>query len=473
MERLYCLFTVFLYFIFSSNCFAQVEVVNAYPNLSFNAPIDFQFASQSDNLIYVAERNGRILFFENDSETSETNVLLDITNQVSSSGEGGLLGFGFHPDFETNRYFYVYYTAADPFRSVISRFQVTEDQGTDIEDSELILMEIDQPFENHNAGQIRFGPDGYLYIALGDGGSEGNGEDRTTLLGSLLRIDVDNTEDGLNYSIPADNPFINNEEGYREEIYAYGFRNPYRFSFDTETGELWVADVGQSSREEINVVEKGLNYGWNTMEGSLCYEPSNGCDTSGRELPVYEYGRSEGGSITGGFVYRGSKIPELQGRYVYADFVSGNIWSFAWDGESATDNQLIDTFDQYQLITFGEDQNRELYLGSFDNNIYTFRTTATSNKEEETTPFAIQLHQNYPNPFNPITQITYDLPEAANVELSVFNMLGQKIRVLESARKAAGSHTVTFDASALNSGVYIYLLRADQAVFTRKLMLLK
>lgn len=476
MERFYSLLTGILFLTISSNCLAQVEVVNAYPNLSFNAPIDYQFASQSDNQVYVAERNGRILSFENNSETSETNLLLNITNRVSADGEGGLLGFDFHPDFETNGYFYIYYTASNPFRSVISRFQVNEDQGTDIEGSELILMEIYQPYNNHNAGQIQFGPDGYLYIALGDGGSSGdpddNGEDRTTLLGSLLRIDVDNVDGGLNYGIPADNPFVNNQEGYQEEIYAYGLRNPYRFSFDAETGELWVADVGQSSREEINVVEKGQNYGWNTMEGSLCYEPFSGCNTSGREFPVFEYGRAEGRSITGGFVYRGSKTPELEGRYVYADFVSGKIWSLNWDGETASDNQLIDIFNQYELITFGEDQSRELYLGSFDGNIYTFRTTATSN-EEEAIPSAIQLHQNYPNPFNPTTQIAYQLSEASDVELSIFNMLGQEIRVLESERKAAGNYTVTFDASALNSGVYIYQLKAGQEVITRKLILMK
>lgn len=477
MKKHYYLLTVLLFSLLSSYCFAQVEVVNAYPNLSFNAPIDYQFASQSNDQVYVAERNGRILMFENESETSETNTLLDITDQVNAAGEGGLLGFDFHPDFETNGYFYVYYTAADPFRSVISRFQVLENESSEIEDSELILIEINQPYSNHNAGQIHFGPDGYLYIALGDGGSGGdpedNGQDRTTLLGSLLRIDVDSTEGELNYAIPADNPFVDNGEGYREETYAYGFRNPYRFSFDAETDELWVADVGQSSREEINVVEKGLNYGWNTMEGSLCYSPSSGCDTSGKELPVYEYGRDEGGSITGGFVYRGTEASELQGKYIYADFASGNIWSLNWDGEEASNNQLIDQMGGSQLIMFGEDQNRELYMGSFDGNIYSFRSLSTSSDSESDVPTTIQLNQNYPNPFNPSTQITYELPEAAQVELRIFNMLGQEIQMLESGRKEAGVHTKTFDASTLTSGVYIYQLRSGATTLNRKMTVIK
>lgn len=477
MKRFYCLLSIILFSLSSANCIAQIEVVNAYPNLIFDSPIDYQYANLSDNIVYVAERNGRILAFENDEATSETVVFLDIRNQVSISGEGGLLGFAFHPEYDSNGYFYVYYTPGNPFRSVISRFEASEDGVFADEESELILMEIDQPYNNHNGGQIRFGPDGYLYIALGDGGSGGdpddNGEDRTTLLGSLLRIDVDNTHADLNYAIPEDNPFVGNEEEYREEIYAYGLRNPYRFSFDAETGELWVADVGQSTREEINVVEKGMNYGWNTMEGSLCFDPPSNCDTSGKELPVYEYGRSEGGSITGGFLYRGTNAPELKGRYVYADFVSGNIWSLDWDGETASDNQLIDSFNQYQLITFGEDQNRELYLGSLDGNIYTFESVATGNEISAETPSNIQLHQNYPNPFNPATVISYQLKVNSEVSLEIFNMLGQKIDVLEKGRKSAGIHSVTFDAAHIPSGIYIYKLQAGEEVLTRKMTLMK
>ena len=463
----------------SATSLAQVRVLDAFPELSFNAPIDIQYSSENDSRLFVAEREGRIIVFENDSNAINTYVFLDISSKVVTSGEGGLLGFTFHPEYEDSGYVYIYYTAGDPFRSVISRFQVSdEDPDSAVHDSEFIILEVNQPYSNHNAGQIRFGPDGYLYIALGDGGGSGdpdeNGEDRSTLLGSILRIDVNRTEGDLNYSIPADNPFVNNEQGYREEVYAYGFRNPYRFSFDAETQELWAADVGQSTLEEINVVESGLNYGWNTMEGSQCFDPESGCDTTGRELPVYEYGRSEGQSITGGFVYRGSEVPELQGRYVYADFGSGRIWSFAWDGNDATDNELIDTLGEDQIITFGEDQNRELYIGSFDGNIYRFESeSAVSAETESDLPNDIRLEQNYPNPFNPTTEISFHLPESRYVELSVYDILGQEIATLFQGYRSEGEHSVRFDASDLSGGIYIYSLQSGDTRITRKMTLMK
>jgi len=479
MKRTITLYIIFSVFLFLQPVHAQVSVVDAYPNLSFSSPIDYQYASESDNRVYVAERAGRIVVFENNSSASTSQEFFDISSRVSTAGEGGLLGFSFHPDFETNGFFYVYYTPSNPFRTVISRFEVSgTEPATGDPDSELILLEISQPFDNHNAGQIRFGPDGYLYIALGDGGSSGdpeeNGEDRTTLLGSILRIDVDNTDPGLNYAIPPDNPYINNTQGFREEIYAYGFRNPYRFSFDSQTGDLWVGDVGQAAREEIDVVQKGLNYGWNTMEGSLCFDPSQNCDTTNRELPVFEYGRTEGRSITGGFVYRGTAVPELQGRYVYADFGSGRIWSIAYDGSMAFDNQLIDTFSGNSIITFGEDQNGEIYFGSFDGNIYTFESeTATSADEDREIPEQVSLLQNYPNPFNPSTTISYALQTPAFVDLRVFDMTGKEIASLVQETQTAGIHNVTFDASALSSGTYIYRLKTGESTFSKKMILVK
>ncbi|MEX0719847.1 MAG: PQQ-dependent sugar dehydrogenase [Balneolaceae bacterium] len=479
MKNFYYLLLPILIF-FTSPSLAQINIADAYPNLSFNSPIDLQFTSSSDSRIFAAERGGRIVVFENNPDVNGSQVFLDISERVNTAGEGGFLGFTFHPDYADSGYFYVYYTTGedDAFRSIISRFEVSgANPDSAVEDSEEILLEVDQPYTNHNAGQIRFGPDEYLYIALGDGGSagdpEGNGEDRTTLLGSLLRIDVDTTDGELNYGIPDDNPFVGNEEGYREEIYAYGLRNPYRFSFDAETVELWVADVGQNSLEEINIVESGNNYGWNTMEGSQCFAPETGCDTSGRELPIFEYGRDQGQSITGGFVYRGSKVPELEGRYVYADFGSGRIWSLAWDGEEATDNQLIDNFDGNQIITFGEDQNGELYFGAFDGNIYTFESDPVSAEAEENLPNAVRLEQNYPNPFNPTTEITFRLPEASDVELRVFDILGQEIALLFDGVKSRGEHSVRFDASNLSGGIYIYALRTGSTYITRKMTLLK
>lgn len=479
MKNIYY-FLLPLIFLFSTSALAQVKVVEAYPQLSFDAPIDYQYTSKSDNRIFAAERSGRLVVFENDTNTATKEVFLDISDQVDTSVEGGLLGFSFHPEYADSGYVYVYYTTGNPFRSVLSRFEVSEDNpDSAVSDSELILMEIDQPFENHNGGQIRFGPDDYLYIALGDGGGAGdpeeNGQDRTTLLGSLLRIDVDNSTGDMSYAIPDDNPFVGNEDNFREEIYAYGLRNPYRFSFDAETDELWVADVGQNSLEEIDIVENGGNYGWNIMEGTQCFEPSSNCETEGLELPVYEYGRSEGQSITGGFVYRGSAVPELEGRYVYADFGSGRIWSLDWDGETASDNQLIDTFDENQIITFGEDQNGELYFGAFDGNFYTFESeeAVSAEESEDEIPNTIRLEQNYPNPFNPTTEISFHLPEASYVELRVYDILGQEIALLESGMKSGGEHSVRFDASDLSGGIYLYELRTGEEQITRKMTLLK
>ncbi|MEX0771394.1 MAG: PQQ-dependent sugar dehydrogenase, partial [Balneolaceae bacterium] len=291
------------------------EVVEAFPNLSFNRPVDLQHPGDGTHRLFVVEQSGVIHVFENDPSASEKSVFLDITDRVEDErNEEGLLGLAFHPDFETNGTFYVNYTtpgASDPDNrglTHISRFQVDADHPDQaVKESEEVILSYDQPFWNHNGGQIAFGPDGYLYIAVGDGGSggdpQGHGQDRTTLLGTILRIDVDRQEDGNNYAIPADNPFAGNTQGYREEIFAYGLRNPWRFSFDAETGRLWTGDVGQNAYEEIDVVENGGNYGWNIMEGNHCFEPSTGCDREGLELPVWDYSQESGDkSITGGFV---------------------------------------------------------------------------------------------------------------------------------------------------------------------------
>jgi glucose/arabinose dehydrogenase len=297
------------------------EVTDAFPNLSFNRPVGVYHAGDGTNRLFVIDQQGEILVFENSKNTQTSEVFLNIRDRVLYGGEQGLLGLAFHPNFASNGLFYVDYTADNPRRTVIARYTVAQgnpNQGN--ENSEKVVMEVYQPYSNHNGGQIAFGPDGYLYVALGDGGSGGdplgNGQNRSTMLGSILRIDV-NTGGG--YGVPADNPFIGNTHGYRDEIYAYGFRNPWRFSFDPVTGWLWAGDVGQSQREEVDIIEKGGNYGWNIMEGSLCYNPSSGCEQTGLELPILDYDRNLGYSVTGGFVYRGTELPGLTGAYIYGD----------------------------------------------------------------------------------------------------------------------------------------------------------
>lgn len=349
------------------------QVENAFPNLSFNQPLYITEVGDDTNRLFVVEQGGTIQVFENDAATSASAIFLDISDRLISGSEQGLLGLAFHPDYENNGYFYVNYTAGNPNRTVISRFEVSEsnpDQANP--NSETVLLGYNQPYSNHNGGHLSFGPDGYLYIASGDGGSggdpENNAQNPETLLGNILRIDVDGTENGNNYGIPSDNPFVGNNEGYREEIYAYGLRNPWRFSFDSENGELLAGDVGQNQYEEIDIIENGENYGWNIMEGNHCYD-SNNCDTSGLTLPLWEYDHNLGQSITGGYVYRGPSLNELTGNYIYGDFVSGRIWALDFsDPDNPSNAELINS--SLNISSFGTDADNELYICSFDGNIY-------------------------------------------------------------------------------------------------------
>ena len=351
----------------------NVEV--AFPNLTFNQPVGITYAEgEVANRLFVVEQAGRIMVFDNSAKTTSAKVFLDISDRVLFGGEQGLLGLAFHPNFKQNRFFYVNYVADNPRRTVIARYVAGfSDPDTADRNSELVLLEIDQSFSNHNGGQLAFGDDDFLYIGLGDGGSAGdpfgNAQNRSSLLGKILRIDVDAFSEGSNYRIPVDNPFAGNALGYREEIYAYGFRNPWRFSFDRATGTLWAGDVGQEQREEIDLVEKGRNYGWNIMEGTLCYSPSTDCNQTGLELPVWEYGRDEGISVIGGFVYRGIALADLFGAYVYGDYGSGRIWALSFEGLGPFVNTLlVDT--NLNIASFGIDADNELYLTAFDGKIY-------------------------------------------------------------------------------------------------------
>ncbi|MHA2210942.1 MAG: PQQ-dependent sugar dehydrogenase [Candidatus Thorarchaeota archaeon] len=368
---------------------------NAFPSLSFTLPVDLQNANDGSDRLFLVEKSGVIQVFNNSHSATNSIVFLDITGLVSAqNSEMGLLGLAFHPDYKTNGYFFVDYTADSPRRTVIARYQVdTVDSNQANVSTATIILEADQPYTNHNGGQITFGPDGFLYIAMGDGGSGGDplehGQNRSTLLGSLLRIDIDNQSAGKNYSIPIDNPFAGNSMGYAEEIFAYGLRNPWRFSFDTETDNLWLADVGQNKIEEIDLIQNGGNYGWNLKEGNQCYAVSE-CDGLGLIDPIWEYNHGLGSSITGGFVYRGSRLPALHGAYLYGDYVSGRIWSLEYDGIGPTNNtELFDT--TLSISSFGMDETGEVYVLSYDGIVYAFTSenmtrVSTTENGEETTP---------------------------------------------------------------------------------------
>jgi glucose/arabinose dehydrogenase len=327
-----------------------------------------------DDRLFIVEERGLVTIIQGGQRLDAP--FLDIQDRVNDrANEQGLFSLVFHPDYVDNGYFYVNYTRADG-SSVISRMSVSaDDPNRGDPDSELVMLVIGQPFGNHNGGQMKFGPDGYLYIGMGDGGSAGDpqnhGQDATTLLGSMLRLDVDSDSE-RGYAIPPDNPYLDIEER-PNEIWAIGLRNPWRFSFDRLTGDLYVADVGQNAWEEIHLVPAGtpggLNFGWNIMEGTHCYREPN-CDQTGLDIPIFDYDHSQGCSITGGYVYRGQDFPELWGNYFFSDYCSGNIWALV---PQADGDPIVNLVLQSGLgpASFGEAANGELYISDHrDGGIY-------------------------------------------------------------------------------------------------------
>ncbi|MFT5527263.1 MAG: glucose/arabinose dehydrogenase, partial [Pirellulaceae bacterium] len=302
-------------------------------------PIVLTHFGDGSNRIVVATQRGILHVLANDEKAQESKVFIDIQKRVvykDKENEEGLLGMAFHPDYKTNGEFFIYYTTTDePHTSVVSRFRVSKDDPNKADpDFSEEIFRIKQPFWNHNGGTIAFGHDGYLYIALGDGGSakdpHGNGQNLKTLLGSILRIDVDKKDKDKAYGIPKDNPFVNNKDA-QPEIYAYGLRNIWRMSFDRETGSLWAGDVGQDIWEEIDIIVAGGNYGWNLREGKHKFGDKGVEPRKDLIEPIWEYDHKVGKSITGGHVYRGKKLPELTGSYLYADYVSGIVWALKYD----------------------------------------------------------------------------------------------------------------------------------------------
>ncbi len=350
------------------NTTTSISVINAFPSLNFEAPVFFAGLPGTTQAV-VAEQGGKIHRFNTDAQVTSTVIVLDISNQVLFSGEQGLLGLAFHPDFATNGFFYLHYSASNPRRSVISRFTYNSQTGSASAGSEVNLLQVNQPFSNHNGGSLAFGPDNKLYIAFGDGGGNGdpvdNAQDRGSLLGAILRIDVDA---GSPYGIPPDNPFVG-EVGVREEIWAYGLRNPYRFSFDRQTGTLWAGDVGQADFEEIDIIQAGANYGWRVFEGTQLFASSQNTPPNAiLTAPTFEYDHSLGSAVIGGYVYRGTTLPGLWSTYIYGDFVSGRIWSLQFNGILAISS--IEIANVANLTSFGEDNSGELYAISGNGNIF-------------------------------------------------------------------------------------------------------
>jgi glucose/arabinose dehydrogenase len=336
-----------------------------------SSPVDLQTPDDGSGRMFVVEQPGVIRIMENGSLNATP--FLDISNLVDFDGEKGLLGVAFHPDFSQHPFFYLNYDrpVGSGTETVIARYQVSASDPNQADPgSEQILLVISQPFPNHKGGQLVFGPDGFLYIGLGDGGSGGdplgNGQSLQTLLGKMLRIDVDHTSGGLPYAIPPDNPFASG--GGLPEIFAYGFRNPWRFSFDSATGRLFIGDVGQDNYEEVDIGENGGNFGWNVMEGMHCYKPPTGCNMAGLIQPIAEYDHSVGIAVIGGYVYHGSAISSLQGTYLLSDYGSGTIWGLTEDQSGNwTRTELLAT--NTNVSSFGQDASGEIYVVEYSGTV--------------------------------------------------------------------------------------------------------
>ena len=346
----------------------------------FKKPLAITHANDGSQRLFVVEQAGTIRVIANGQVVKKP--LLDLRKRVTDGGERGLLGLAFHPRFKDNGLFYVNYTRRKKgLKTYISEFRVDE-SGRASRKSERVLLRFSQPYGNHNGGHLAFGPDGYLYIAVGDGGDgndpQNNGQNPGTLLGTILRIDVEGISSDSPYRVPRDNPFWGHAS-YRPEIWAYGLRNPWRFSFDRDSGELYAADVGQNKVEEINIIRKGGNYGWRVMEGDICTPGVNpNCDPVGFDAPIYSYRHDVGRSITGGFVYRGKNIPALCGTYIYGDFVSRALWGLRYrKGRVIAQKTLYEPKSMLSLpydylrddglliSTFGEDESGELYVAAY------------------------------------------------------------------------------------------------------------
>ncbi len=334
----------------------------------FTRPVYLTHAGDGSNRLFIVEQAGVIKIIRN-GQTLAT-PFLDIRDRIESGGEKGLLSVAFHPKYEENGRFFVNYTARKEgiLKTVIAEYRVSSSNPDLADRTERIILEIEQPFGNHNGGLNKFGPDGFLYIGLGDGGAAGDpfnfAQNLASLLGKFLRIDIEKEP----YAIPQDNPFVGRADA-QGEIWAYGLRNPWRFSFDRCTGRLFAGDVGQNRLEEIDLIEKGKNYGWRTMEGSQCYDPPTLCNTQGLELPIAEYDHSLGCSVTGGYVYRGTQFPNLIGHYLFGDYCSGRIWSLGQESTGRwTMRQLIDS--PFSISSFGEDERGELYVVHYGGAIY-------------------------------------------------------------------------------------------------------
>ena len=444
-------------------------------------------APPDDPRLFVVEQRGLIRVYTDGGAPLGT--FLDVQNLTNRSGERGLLGLAFAPDYAASGRFYIHYTNLSGDTRVARYLVDPDNPDRALASSAAPVLSVDQPYSNHNGGHLAFGPDGMLYVGLGDGGSGGdpqnNAQNDQSLLGKMLRLDVSGA---AGYEIPADNPFVDLLP--RDEIWAKGLRNPWVYSFDRLTGDLWIADVGQGLLEEIDVQLAasggGENYGWRLMEGTDCFNPPADCNDGSLTLPVHEYSHNDPPfpcSISGGAVYRGNQVPELFGRYLFADYCSNQIWALTWSalgglGDVAElTTQLAPAGGYGHIVGIGEDGGGELHVvDTTDGVIYRIVDDATGAGE---LPGVVRLEQNVPNPFNPGTSIAYTVPAGgAVVHLEIRDIAGRLVRVLVDGVRPQGRQVAFWDGMAADgrmvaAGVYLYQLRAEGVDEVRKMSLLK
>jgi glucose/arabinose dehydrogenase len=429
-----------------------------------NKPVAIRHAG--DERLFIVEQPGRIMVLDTNGSVAAT-PFLDIRSRVrDNAGERGLLGLAFHPQFADNGYFYVNYTTEPNAATVVSRFSVDpSDRNRALPNSEKVILTFEQPFGNHNGGDIVFGPDGYLYIATGDGGSandpQNKGQDRLTFLGKILRIDVDG---GDPYTIPADNPFGQVDDTL-DEIWALGLRNPWRISFDRQTGDLWIADVGQNEYEEINFEPAGStggrNYGWRCYEGNEPFNTQNCPSVDALTAPVLAYAHSgtNGCSVTGGYVYRGDTYADMRGVYLYTDFCSGRIWGLRSDGAGGFDNEFLLDGAGGQYSSFGEDQNGELYLAARGfGRIYRLVDTSfvSSTRGVMAGRFPLIVR---PQPFSVTLTLEMELPQNRSANLKILSLDGKLLTRRDSL--VPGRQTLQFATADWPAGTYLLVLEVD------------
>ncbi len=463
------LLTLLVCVVAASFCKAQMPELelNVF-SAGYVAPLGIENAG--DDRLFILEKAGRVWIAFPDGSKSDM-PFLNIVSKIKSSGsEQGLLGLAFHPDYASNGYFYVTYTNLMG-NVVTARYSVSNsNENLANGNSENIMLTIQHPWQNHNGGCTKFGPDGYLYVGVGDGGRGGDpleaAQDKGVLLGKILRLDVDN---GLPYSIPPTNPFVNTP-GAEPEIWAFGLRNPWRFSFDRMTGDLWIGDVGQVEWEEVDFQKAssngGENYGWDCYEGRHKFEPENCANGDKTEAPIAEYSHANGDcSITGGFVYRGSQFPNLYGKYLYVDYCSGIFRAiYKQNGMWQTNVVLLDGVD-FQYSSFGEDKNGELYIATVNaGGGAIYRIVDMSMKLGTATANLVSL---YPNPNNGQFSVEWSSMLNEDCEIEIMNMMGQKM-TSEKRSSTIGMNTWSFSTNQLSPGSYFLVIHTTDGLVRKK-----